>query len=665
MGCRVRFAAVTLVAALGLTACGGELDPPAPLPTPSPSPPGTVPAPPPVPPPAQAPTGAPWSDPATWGGTVPAPGADVTVDKPVLLDTDAAVASLTVTETGVLAFDPAASRTLESSGNVVVRGQLDARPAAAAVVHTLRFTGVDETRFQGTVMEPVPGDVGLWVMDAGRLIIEGAAKTAWTTAMGDVPAGTTTITVGDAGGWQVGDEITIAPTAAGRTGEADYDTAAITAIAGNTITLSTPTANAHPAVAIPANPGKPAYTATAEVLNLTRNVRIEGTPSDDPADPARGGHRAHILVHNTVPTAQIVKNAALRHLGPRQATGELDYTELVMGRYALHFHISGSNNVGSEVSGVVGRDIGSHVFVAHEADGIAFTDNVSHNTFDEAYWWDGAPDTRTAGPPTDDILYERNVASLVRSDPSVRGYRLAGFSIGRGTGNVARGNVAVGVQGTSTSSGFIWPEGSEGLWTFEDNVAHNNATHGIFTWQNTGTVHVINRFTGYHNEGSGISHGAYGNPYRYENSTLYGNAAGAVELHAVSNGGTLTLSRMTMDGAGRSDYLVTTARHYSGFDSAPPTLITQCRLLGAKRAGVAALYTPDVNGDTAPESIDLVDNTFEGNPFWINSGVLPSSRIRIRDAVHGSIELAPAGLASFGGAFNAAWNANARPIPPF
>src|SRR5262249_60478239 len=63
-----------------------------------------------------------WSDPATWGGQVPPPGAAVTIDKHILLDMDATVASLNVTARGALGFQPSATRTLQSSGNVVVRG---------------------------------------------------------------------------------------------------------------------------------------------------------------------------------------------------------------------------------------------------------------------------------------------------------------------------------------------------------------------------------------------------------------------------------------------------------------------------------------------------------------------------------------------------------------
>jgi hypothetical protein len=153
---------------------------------------------------------------------------------------------------------------------------------------------------------------------------------------------------------------------------------------------------------------------------------------------------------------------------------------------------------------VVIRDTGSHAFVAHQVNGVWFRGCISHNTFEDAFWWDGAPDTRHPGPPSNDILYERCVASMVQYDPPFRGYTLTGFALGRGTGSVAKEcvAVAVGVQG-SQRLGLPVAGGLRG--------------------------HLD------HNRGAGISHGAYVNPYLYKDSTLFGNRGSAVELHANSD----------------------------------------------------------------------------------------------------------------------------------
>jgi hypothetical protein len=80
----------------------------------------------------------------------------------------------------------------------------------------------------------------------------------------------------------------------------------------------------------------------AEVLNLTRNVRIEGTP----------GGRSHVFIRNDVPTIHTIRDVALRYLGPRKGKKK------VLGRYALHFHMCGASTKGSAVEATVVRDAG-------------------------------------------------------------------------------------------------------------------------------------------------------------------------------------------------------------------------------------------------------------------------------------------------------------------
>jgi hypothetical protein len=94
------------------------------------------------------------------------------------------------------------------------------------------------------------------------------------------------------------------------------------------------------------------------------------------------------------------------------------------------------------------------------------------------------------------------------------------------------------------------------VWVFENNIAHNNLSNGIFVWQNNSEVHPVDGFIGYYNGVAGIQHGAYENTYQYEDLTLLENGV-AVISHAlggesddgkadtqtwtdiVSNGGTL------------------------------------------------------------------------------------------------------------------------------
>jgi G8 domain len=591
-----------------------------------------------------------WSDPATWPHGVPGPRDVAVISQRVVLDRDARVAGVVVEPGGELVFEPTATHTLESSGNVVVKGRLVLHPASGSVDHGIVFLGADEARFRGGGMEVLKPDVGLWVMDAGVLDLQGTAKRAWTRVTGTVAAGATRVTLkDDPAGWRPGDELIITPTLA-PTSDASvtaYDSARVASIDGRSVTLDRPMRFAHPSVDVVSDAGT-GRIQTAEVLNLARNVRIEGTP----------GHRAHIFIRSRRP--QSLKAAAIRHMGPRQKAEE--FTELVLGRYALHFHMCDNGSRGSLVEGVVIRDAGSHAFVPHLSNGIVFRDCISHDTVDDAYWWDQAPDTRTEAPPSHDIRYERCVASLVTYDPPFRGYRLAGFNLGRGNGNTIGDCAAVGIQGTVDASGFIWPEGSEGIWGFRDCVAHNNAAHGIFAWQNTPKPHLITRFTAYHNLGAGISNGAYNNSYTYRDSTLYGNREGAVVIHANSWAGSRPVQfvNLACHGAGLSDYLVVAPRH-NGEVETVPIRFAGCSFRDARKAAFGWTYQGS-DGPSTDEVVDIVDCSFAGNEFWLASRVGANSRIRVKDNAHGSIVLRRADRS---GTFQAKWNARVERNPGF
>lgn len=384
--------------------------------------------------------------------------------------------SLEVEPGRTLRFDPTADTTLEVTGNVVVHGRLQMRPRPG-VEHVLRFVDVDESAFVGGGLDPVPTDVGLWVVGDGVLDVVGTRKAAWNRR-GASPT------------WSSDDELVVAPVEPG-----DFEPKPFT-----------------PGDAVPAFEGR-----RAEVLNLTRNVRIEGTPQG----------RAHVFIRSTRP--QRIEYAALRYLGPRRPEGEA--TASVLGRYGLHFHHCHAGSEGSIVRGVVVRDGGAHAFVPHMSHGITMRDCIAYEVFDEAYWWD--PHDRT-----DDLLIDRCVAAGVHFDPEFRGFRLAGFFLGLGRRVRLQRCVAFAVHGARNAAGYVWPEAPSGLWRFRDNLAHNNDAAGIFVWQNVREPHRIQGFTAYHNGVAGIIHGAYSNSYHYRDLDLRDQeigieliAAGRPDLH--------------------------------------------------------------------------------------------------------------------------------------
>lgn len=509
-----------------------------------------------------------WSERQTWGGSDHQP--DIVIDRPVLLDVDASVASLVITESGSLAFDPTRSVTLESDGNVVVRGLLQMRPDNASRQHRLVFRSVDEARFIGGGMDVLDTDTGLWVRDRGRLDLVGSPRLPWVRLQGSPRQGERRIIVAaEPAGWREGDEIVLTPTLAPSGGDpaASYDTVRILAVRGRTVLLDRPLQFDHPSMPLPDG-----RLLGGEVLNLTRNVEISGTP----------GGRAHVNVR--AQTAQQVAYVSLRQLAPRQPDEK--YTRGVMGRYAWHMHHCGEGSRGTALDGVVARDCGGHAFVSHASHGTTYRDCMAHNTIDDAFWWDQAPDTRTRGPESHDTVYERCVASRILAEPSFRGFRLAGFVLGNGIGNRVLDCIAVGVSGNKDSSGFHWPEGADGVWEFSGAISHNNARHGLFCWQNNQDVHRVHNFISYHNAGAGISHGAYRNSFQYYDGYLLANDETGVMLHALSAPGVpLLFQGLYIDGAGRSRFAVTSFQHHAT-GSRQPLSFYGCHFVGVSQAAI-------------------------------------------------------------------------------
>jgi hypothetical protein len=339
-------------------------------------------------------------------------------------------------------------------------------------------------------------------------------------------------------------------------------------------------------------------------------------------------------------------------MGPRrESTGTPGLSDPVAGRYGLHFHLMKDASRGSVVKGVVVRDSPNHAFVSHESHGVTFRDCISHDTIEDAFWWDPNQDPENPhGPPTDDVLYERCVASLVRSGMHSNSFvRLSGFFLGSRHGNAIRESVAVGVVGGIDASGFVWPENSAGTWKFENCVAHNNGSHGINVWQNNDLPNVISHLIAYHNGRFGILSGQYANGVQFKDSILYSNGiASVVSVAASLSSATQRFIGIHCDQAGLSPYCVVATQR----NSAPQAAVefSGCSFRGySKAALVVSAEAPFRN------RLILGNCTFEGNEFWLESNIHAATIIPVQDLVHGSITLRRADQS---GTFHPEWNAS-------
>jgi hypothetical protein len=356
-------------------------------------------------------------------------------------------------------------------------------------------------------------------------------------------------------------------------------------------------------------------------------MNVEGTP----------GGRAHVFIRSTSP--QSIRYATFRHMGPMKDGAE------VAGRWPLHFHHAHDGSRGSIVEGCVVRDSGGHAYVAHMSHGTTFRDCVAYNIRGDAYWWDEADDTN-------DTLYDHCLAANVWRDQRPEEILTTGFWMGRGAGNEARDCAAAGIRGSLTESptsqsGFHWPSQANGTasnWIADDLVAHNIRGNGTYIWQNnTPTEHVVNRFTAYRCETSGILHGAYGNRFRFFDAQLRENS---IRQDAVNLGGeTGQTEARVLAAEGQACVLV--PKH--SLDAVEPMLYDRCALDG----GTCALEIADEA--LRVTKLDLVRCTREG-------GEVEPSAIRVQPMMLGSLVRVQR---NDGSAYQVDHRGVVKPIPAF
>jgi hypothetical protein len=548
--------------------------------------------------------------------------------------------TLTVAAGEILELDPGADTHLEfTAGSLVLRGTLRSKPAHARITHRITFTGVDEAAFIGGGMDVLPeSDRGLWITEYGTLDLHGTPRTTWRRAAAGLQVGDRQILLdGDIVGWQVGDELVVSPTSQPTVFEhwKKYDYPKVSGGIGRLVSLDRPLAHEHPRVQL-----RDGRLFGAEVINLTKNVRVEGTAAG----------RSHVTSVHGHGASQQWSDVAFRYLGPRQM-GPENFTVPVLGRYGPHFHHAGDGSRGSRMDRLIFRDMGSHSAVTHESHGVTWTDCVAHNVYEDPYWYD-LGSTRVPQPPSHNLSYLRCGASLVQSIPATRGYTMSGFLLGNGDGNRAAGCFAVGVQGNAgpsgRSSGFIWPEGAgigSGLWTFDTddgmpNVSHNNKVAGAFVWQNGHDRHKIASFVAYHNGVTGLIQGAYVNGYRWglaepgpsDVVVLHGNGQSAMDLHSNTHGSAWeenraqTFDRVVFDAVGLSDYAVRVVKHTK--PPGGPTVLTGCTLAGYRKAAVGFVY---IGAESTADRLDIVDCQRDERLPWVEflAPLMPGSLVRV------------------------------------
>lgn len=455
--------------------------------------------------------------------------------------------------------------------SMVVEGTLViAGGASIANPAVLRFVNVNEANFVGGPSGTPATDVGLWVQGAGRLVMTDSPRTSMANTLSGAGIGTSSVVLAETPvGWEVGGRIAIMPslpTSSPQYWKA-FDERTITAISGRTIYLDSPLSYAHPTTTSASGD-----LWVPEVIYLDRGAVIEGTASG----------RAHVHINSTATSS--ISYGAFRHLGP----------DGVMGRYPLHWHENGDNSRGTKVIGAIVEDSRNHGYVPHSSHGITIQDSVAYDLNSDAFWWD-------LGDASDDITWTGNMAAKIMNT-SV--YQLNGFTLGKGSGNLAANNVACGIEAKANKeAGFSWPEGVgyPNVWSFFGNLAHNTRATGLFIWQNGVHMHNIHNTQVYATGKSAVEQGAYRNGYQYQRLTAHDTTRG-FEL-------------------------------YAGSLECPRSEFVSLRISG----GQYGVYIKDNAGLTPQDSVLIRHSTLQGSLGKVYIGV-PSGELKLVDFVECDID---------------------------
>jgi hypothetical protein len=435
------------------------------------------------------PAGEPWSDPATWGGTLPAADTAVVIPagKTVLLDiSPPPLRSLQID--GALVF---ANQDLDLTvGWIMLHGAGRLRigdPAAPfANRAAITLTAADPTE---DVMGM--GTRGILLM-GGALELYGAApEVPWTQLAAHAEADATSLTLREAVDWQPGDRIVVAPT--DYYGVAPTEQLAVSSANGANVELQTPLSAFRWGLLQYVDETGVTLTPTesvtdlildqrAEVGNLSRNIVIQGA---DDAPWRENGFGGQIMAMRGS-TLQL-DGVELRRMGQAGR----------VGRYPIHWHMFSYSTAGEELGDATGNfvansaiwDSANRCITIHGTNGVTVRSNICYNIAGHAIFLEDGVERRNLLEDNLVLHVRRPAEPLIGSDEGEFRRGPSGFWL-TNPDNIVRGNVAADAQGNGFWLAF--PERPLGLSSavpirpqntafgeFSRNVAHSNQDPGI------------------------------------------------------------------------------------------------------------------------------------------------------------------------------------------
>ncbi len=305
-----------------------------------------------------------WSNPATWGGKVPAAGDVVTVaaGKQILVDVDLPkLGGLVVSGDLAFADRPTTLRT----AYVMVHGRFwmgsEKAPLTSAIRLILDGRSTDNTMGMGAnVLGSMGGRIEIHGRDSGQ---------TWTKLSQTANAGATTLALIDPVSWRAGDLIVVASSDLDVNHKERVTVSGVSAD-GRTVTISKPLIHKHASIVTTQTSGGQTRSVEerAEVGLLSHNIVITGP--DDAATTKFGGH---VMIMSG--GALRMSNTELIHMGQLG----------VLARYPIHWHWAGDQSA-SLVDSISIIDSFNRMVTIHRTNNVHVNGVVADETYGAGFF---------------------------------------------------------------------------------------------------------------------------------------------------------------------------------------------------------------------------------------------------------------------------------------
>lgn len=475
----------------------------------------------------------PWSSPTAWSfrpAGQPMPGDDITIPAgiSIILDTDTVPLGQLTIEGEVIADDNQ-DVSITADGIVLNQGKLQIGSESNPFTHkaTITLTGDRPPHFDPSVtgrpdnaLTNGPGTArGLMVRNQASLILIGETPEITKTKLNNhANPGDTFLTFKDKVDWKKDDEIALAITDYYGYGETEILTLANDSNNALGVTLTTPVQDFRWGMLQYATPDGMSLTPywgdfenvgndvprvldeRAEVVNMTRNIVIQGA---DDADWVNEEFGAHVMVMGLNSVAR-VDGVQFRRVGQKQA----------IGRYPFHWHVLSYSNgqyvgdvdlndhyvknssvykssnravvihgtCGATVEDTYAVDIKGHAFFLE--DGSERRNTISDCVAMNVYNPDGKQKASNTPPQNGSLFYQRYTAIKKHDN------RASGFWLTNPDNTIVRNTASeciIGIWNSFAEQCFgdtanvqLVPLDLQ-ILRFEDNVGHSCAVHGMVT----------------------------------------------------------------------------------------------------------------------------------------------------------------------------------------